>query len=80
MSDFRTFLTPLIVKPLSFNKNFINSFGIKQNSITTQIEPHDWIAEVTQTLTRVNNICIDLSQDMWIYIANDIFALNVIDN
>lgn len=63
-----------------FNKKFVNSFGISMNDHTTQIEPHDWIAEVTQTLTRVNNICIDLSQDMWIYIANDIFALNVIDN
>ena len=49
-----------------FNKKFVNSFGISMNDHTTQNEPQDWIAEVTQTVSRVNNICIDLSQDMWI--------------
>ena len=63
-----------------FNKKFVNSFGIEKNLFTTQIEPHDWIAELTQTITRLNNICTDFSQDMWIYIANDIFALSIINN
>ena len=61
----------------NFNKKFINSFGIEQNKHTTQIEPHDWIAETAQVITRSNNICIDLCQDMWLYIANDIFNLKV---
>ena len=60
-----------------FNKRFINSFGVNQNQLTTQIEPHDWISETAQAITRVNNILIDLSQDMWIYISNEIFALKV---
>ena len=60
-----------------FNKRFINSFGVIQNQFTTQIEPHDWISETAQAITRVNNILIDLSQDMWIYISNEIFALKV---
>ena len=63
-----------------FNNKFINTFGIKQNSITTQIESHDWIAELMQSITRINNICIDLSQDMWIYISNDIFLLKLNKN
>ena len=61
-----------------FNKKFINSYKIQQNEITTQIEPHDWIAETLQILTRLNNICIDFSTDIWIYISNDIFNLKVI--
>ena len=56
-------------------KKFIKSFKVNQNPLTTQIEPHDWIAELLQTFTRINNICIDLSQDVWIYISNDIFNL-----
>ena len=60
-----------------FNKSFIRSFKIDQNSLTTQIEPHDWIAEMIHSMSRINNILIDLSQDMWIYISNEIFALKV---
>ena len=63
-----------------FTKQFINTFGIKQNPITTQIEPHDWIAETLQTISRINNIYTDLSQDMWIYISNEIFKLKVNSN
>ncbi len=63
-----------------FNGRFINSFGIKQNTMTTQIESHDWIAELMQSITRINNICIDLSQDVWIYISNDIFSLKLNKN
>lgn len=61
-------------------KKFIKSFRINQNPLTTQIEPHDWIAELLQTFTRINNICIDLSQDVWIYISNDIFSLKLNKN
>ena len=60
-----------------FTKQFINTFGIMQNPITTQIEPHDWIAEALQIISRINNIYTDLSQDMWIYISNEIFKLKV---
>ena len=63
-----------------FTKQFINTFGIIQNPITTQIEPHDWIAEALQTISRINNIYTDLSQDMWIYISNEIFKLKVNSN
>ena len=63
-----------------FTKQFINTFGIMQNPITTQIEPHDWIAEALQTISRINNIYTDLSQDMWIYISNEIFKLKVNSN
>ena len=60
-----------------FNSKFIKTFNVHQNLLTTQIEPHDWIAEMLQIMTRLNNICIDLSQDMWIYISNEIFKLKL---
>ena len=63
-----------------FSSRFIKSIGLKPNLITTQIEPHDWIAEVCHSLIRVNNIMIDLCQDSWIYISNDIFALKLLKN
>ena len=62
------------------NKKFIKSFKVEQNFLTTQIEPHDWIAETLNSISRLNNILLDLSQDMWIYISNDIFALKLIKN
>ena len=63
-----------------FTKQFINTFGVMQNPITTQIEPHDWIVEALQNISRINNIYTDLSLDMWIYISNEIFKLKVNSN
>ncbi len=64
----------------NLNKVFIKQFGVTQNPYTTQIEPHDWIAEVCHSVVRINNILIDLCQDSWIYISNDIFALKLMKN
>tara|TARA_Y100000389_G_C17439102_1_gene507469 strand:+ start:444 stop:1796 length:1353 start_codon:yes stop_codon:yes gene_type:complete len=60
---------------LSKTQKFLSSFKIEQNPITTQIEPHDGIAEISHCIQRINNILIDLNQDIWTYIANDIFKL-----
>ena len=65
---------------ITFTNKFIKTFNVAQNPVTTQIEPHDWIAELLQTMTRTNNICIDMSQDMWIYISNEIFKLKLNKN
>ena len=65
---------------VTFNMKFIKKFRIKQNKYTTQIEPHDWIAEVCHSIIRLNNILTDLCQDTWIYISNDIFALKLLKN
>ena len=68
------------IKWSQINKKFIKQFAIEQNPYTTQIEPHDWIAETCHSLVRINNILIDLCQDAWIYISNDIFALKLLKN
>ena len=41
------------------NKKFISSYKVEQNPITTQIEPHDWIAEILNSISRLNNILLD---------------------
>ncbi|MBT3852017.1 MAG: adenylosuccinate lyase [Gammaproteobacteria bacterium] len=64
---------------VSKTKKFLAKFKIDQNSITTQIEPHDGIAEIAQCIQRINNILIDFNQDIWIYISNDIFKLKAKD-
>ena len=48
---------------------FVASLGLKPNVYTTQIEPHDWLAEYSQTLTRFNNVLIDLTRDLWGYVS-----------
>ena len=62
---------------VSKTNKFLSSFKVEQNPITTQIESHDGIAEISHCIQRINNILIDLNQDMWIYIANDIFKLKL---
>ena len=64
----------------AINSRFIKSFGVNQNPLTTQIESHDWIAEMSHSIIRINNISTDLCQDMWIYISNNIFKLKLNKN
>ena len=64
----------------TMTSKFIKSFGVNQNPLTTQIESHDWIAEMSHSIIRINNINTDLCQDMWIYISNNIFKLKLNKN
>ncbi|MGK0470301.1 MAG: adenylosuccinate lyase, partial [Candidatus Azotimanducaceae bacterium] len=50
-------------------KDFIESLGLTFNPYTTQIEPHDYIAELFDAIQRFNVILIDLDRDIWSYIA-----------
>ncbi len=50
-------------------KQFVESLGIRFNPYTTQIEPHDYIAELFDAMGRCNNILIDFSRDIWSYIS-----------
>lgn len=52
-----------------FNSDFIKELGLIPNLFTTQIEPHDYIAELLQTLARTNTILLDLARDTWSYIS-----------
>jgi len=48
--------------------------GLKQNLFTTQIEPHDYMAELFDALARWNTILIDLNRDIWTYISMAYFG------
>ena len=51
------------------SKDFIKSMGLTYNPMTTQIEPHDFLSEIFNTLTRMNTILIDFNRDLWGYIS-----------
>jgi adenylosuccinate lyase len=53
----------------AFAQHFVGSLGLTFNPYTTQIEPHDCIAEFCDAQRRFNTICIDLCRDLWGYIA-----------
>jgi adenylosuccinate lyase len=50
-------------------KSFVESLGLSWNPYTTQIEPHDCLAEYFAAVQRANTILIDLARDMWSYIS-----------
>jgi len=62
----------------TFSKNFISSLKLTYNPMTTQIEPHDFIAEIFQNVSRINTILIDLNRDIWGYISLGYFKQKVI--
>lgn len=50
-------------------KDFVESLGIDWNPYTTQIEPHDYIAELFDAIARFNTILLDFDRDIWGYIS-----------
>ena len=56
---------------------FVESLGLDANSMTTQIEPHDWTAEYCHALVRYNTILLDLSRDIWSYISLGYFSQQI---
>ncbi|MBF2760008.1 MAG: adenylosuccinate lyase [Ectothiorhodospiraceae bacterium AqS1] len=51
------------------SREFVAGLGLEWNSHTTQIEPHDFIAELFHALIRFNLVILDLCRDMWSYIS-----------
>jgi adenylosuccinate lyase len=52
-----------------FSESFVTSLGLTWNPYTTQIEPHDYIAELFDAVARFNTILLDFDRDIWGYIA-----------
>ncbi|MER2862569.1 adenylosuccinate lyase [Morganella morganii] len=61
-----------------FSGDFVTSLGIQWNPYTTQIEPHDYIAEFFDCVARFNTILIDFDRDIWGYIALNHFKQKTI--
>lgn len=60
-------------------ENFVTSLGLTFNPYTTQIEPHDYIAELFDALRRYNTILIDFNRDVWTYISLGYFKQKLKD-
>ncbi len=53
----------------ALSKDFVESLGLTWNPLTTQIESHDYLAEVFMALSRFSNILLSLDRDVWMYIS-----------
>jgi adenylosuccinate lyase len=60
-------------------QEFIESLGLDWNPYTTQIEPHDYIAELYDAIARFNTILIDLDRDIWGYISLGYFKQKTVE-
>ena len=61
----------------AFSRRFVASLGLEWQPYTTQIEPHDGIAELCDAQKRIDTICIDLCRDVWGYISLGYFKQSV---
>ena len=52
-----------------FCRRFVERLGLEFNPYTTQIEPHDWLAELLDAYARANSVLLDLDRDLWGYIS-----------
>ncbi|HEX8464991.1 MAG TPA: lyase family protein, partial [Abditibacterium sp.] len=60
------------------SRDFVLSLGLSHNPLTTQIEAHDYIAELFDAMRRFNTIATDLARDIWSYISMGYFKQKVI--
>jgi len=63
---------------LSVGKRFVESLNLHCNLYTTQIEPHDWMAEYFDALSRIDTVLIDFCRDAWGYISLGYFKQRVV--
>ena len=54
---------------VALSETFVRSLGLSWNPYTTQIEPHDYIAQLFHAISRFNTILVDLDRDVWAYIS-----------
>jgi adenylosuccinate lyase len=60
------------------SRRLVQGLGLAPNEYTTQIEPHDWIAEYCDALARANTVLVDLCRDIWGYVSLGYFAQKVV--
>ena len=62
---------------LSISQRFVEELDLAFNPLTTQIEPHDYLAELAHSLMRFNTVLLDFCRDMWAYISLGYFRQKV---
>jgi adenylosuccinate lyase len=60
-----------------FCRRFVERLGLEFNPYTTQIEPHDWLAELLDAYARTNSVLLGLDRDLWGYISLGYFRQKV---
>lgn len=63
---------------LQFSRSFVEELGLSHNALTTQIEAHDFLAELCHALIRFNTVLLDLCRDMWTYISLGYFKQKLV--
>ena len=63
----------------ALSREFVESLGLGWNPYTTQIEPHDWMAELFHALARYHTILVDLCRDIWSYISIGYFKQRTVE-
>ena len=63
----------------AISEQFVTSLGLQWNPYTTQIEPHDYMAEYFDGLARANQILVDFCRDIWSYISLGYFKQKIIE-
>ncbi len=61
------------------SRRFVTSLGLDWNPYTTQIEPHDYMAELFHALMRFNTVLLDLCRDTWSYISRGVFKQKLVE-
>ena len=61
------------------SERFVSGLGIEWNPYTTQIEPHDYLAEYFDAIARLNQILVDFSRDIWSYISLGYFKQRMVE-
>jgi adenylosuccinate lyase len=62
----------------TLGRRLVESLGLEWNPYTTQIEPHDWMAEYFDALARCNTVLLDLCRDFWGYVSLGYFRQKVV--
>ena len=60
-----------------FARRFVERLGLEFNAYTTQIDPHDWLAELLDAYARANSVLLDLDRDIWGYVSLGYFRQKV---
>jgi adenylosuccinate lyase len=63
----------------SVARDFVEELGLVWNPYTTQIEPHDMIAELAHALIRVNTVLLDFARDSWAYVSLGYYAQRTVE-
>jgi adenylosuccinate lyase len=60
------------------SREFVEFLGLRWNPYTTQIEPHDYLAELFHSMARFNNVLLDFCRDVWGYVSLGYFRQKVV--